>query len=63
MIKCVISAFFIFRVSSGVPSNIRLADVKNDLTNTDHVLGVHSLHIWALTTNKTIMSAHVVIGM
>ncbi|XP_078376959.1 proton-coupled zinc antiporter SLC30A8-like [Oculina patagonica] len=45
----------------GVPSNIRLADVRKDLTNTDHVLSIHKVHVWSLTTGKTILSAHMVI--
>ena len=45
-----------------MPSNIRLADVRKDLTNTDHVLSIHNVHVWSLTTGKTILSAHVVIG-
>ena len=52
--------FFLF---SGVPSNIRLADVRKDLTNIDHVRSVHNVHVWALTAGKTVLSAHVVIGM
>ena len=48
---------------SGVPSNIRLADVRKDLTNTDHVISIHKTHVWSITTGKTILSAHLVVGM
>lgn len=48
---------------SGVPSNIRLADVIKDLTSSDHVLSVHKVHVWSLTAGKTVLSAHMVIGM
>lgn len=45
----------------GVPSNVRLADVRKDLTNIDHVRSVHNVHVWALTAGKTVLAAHVVI--
>ena len=47
----------------GVPSNVRLADVRKDLTNIDHVRSVHNVHVWALTAGKTVLAAHIVIGM
>jgi len=53
-------SYFVFL---GVPSNIRLADVRKDLTNIDHVRSVHNVHVWALTAGKTVLSAHVVVGM
>jgi len=61
-----ISTFFVLRDSinillEGVPSNIRLADVRKDLTNIDHVRSVHNVHVWALTAGKTVLSAHVVV--
>ena len=46
-----------------MPSNIRLADVRLDLTKIDHVHSIHNVHVWALTSGKTVMSAHIVIGM
>ena len=48
---------------SGVPSNIRLADVRKDLTDTDHVISIHKTHVWSITIGKTILSAHLVVGM
>ena len=48
---------------SGVPSNIRLADVRKDLTSIDYVISVHKVHVWSLTAGKTVLSAHMVIGM
>lgn len=45
----------------GVPSNIRLAVVRKDLTSTDHVISVHKVHVWSLTAGKTVLSAHMVI--
>lgn len=45
----------------GVPSNIRLADLRKDLTDTDHVISIHKTHVWSLTTGKTILSAHLVV--
>ena len=57
------SLFICATLISGVPSNIRLADVRKDLTSTDHVISVHKVHVWSLTAGKTVLSAHMVIGM
>ena len=63
IIKSIIIHFPIKFILEGVPLNIRLADVRKDLTSVDHVLSIHNVHVWALTAGKTVMSAHVVIGM
>ncbi|XP_068670496.1 proton-coupled zinc antiporter SLC30A8-like [Montipora capricornis] len=61
-----LSTFSVLRDSTnvlmeGVPSNIRLAEVKRELMNINHVRSVHDAHVWALTAGQTILSAHVVI--
>ena len=56
------SLFICPTLTSGVPSNIRLADVRKDLTTIDHVISVHKVHVWSLTAGKTVLSAHMVIG-
>jgi cobalt-zinc-cadmium efflux system protein len=44
----------------GVPKGIELADVKDYLGQLDGVLEVHDLHIWAMSTNETALTAHLV---
>ena len=44
----------------GVPKGIGLADVKDYLGRLDGVTEVHDLHIWAMSTNETALTAHLV---
>ena len=44
----------------GVPKGIELADVKDYLCQLDGVTEVHDLHIWAMSTNETALTAHLV---
>ena len=44
----------------GVPKGIELADVKDYLGRLDGVTDVHDLHIWAMSTNETALTAHLV---
>jgi cobalt-zinc-cadmium efflux system protein len=43
-----------------VPSGIELADVRDYLAGLDGVVEVHDLHIWAMSTNETALTAHLV---
>ncbi|XP_016063208.1 PREDICTED: zinc transporter 8 [Miniopterus natalensis] len=43
----------------GVPKNLSYNAVKELILAVDGVVSVHSLHIWSLTTNQVILSAHV----
>ncbi|KAK1331997.1 hypothetical protein QTO34_007674 [Cnephaeus nilssonii] len=43
----------------GVPKNLNYNAVKELILAVDGVVSVHSLHIWSLTTNQVILSAHV----
>ncbi|KAM7074992.1 proton-coupled zinc antiporter SLC30A8 [Molossus nigricans] len=43
----------------GVPKNLTYNDVRELILAVDGVVSVHSLHIWSLTMNKVILSAHV----
>ncbi|XP_042529121.1 zinc transporter 8 [Dipodomys spectabilis] len=43
----------------GVPKSMSYNGVKELLLAVDGVVSVHSLHIWSLTTNQVILSAHV----
>jgi zinc transporter 1 len=42
-----------------VPSHIPLDPLRKELEETDGVLAVHELHVWALTENKSVASVHV----
>jgi cobalt-zinc-cadmium efflux system protein len=44
----------------GVPKGIELAEVKDYLGRLDGVIEVHDLHIWAMSTNETALTAHLV---
>ena len=44
----------------GVPRGIELSDVRDYLGALDGVLEVHDLHIWAMSTNETALTAHLV---
>jgi len=44
----------------GVPKGIDLPDVKDYLARLDGVTDVHDLHIWAMSTNETALTAHLV---
>jgi cobalt-zinc-cadmium efflux system protein len=44
----------------GVPKSIELAEVREFLGRLDGVTEVHDLHIWAMSTNETALTAHLV---
>lgn len=44
----------------GVPRGIELAAVKNYLSGIDGVTEIHDLHIWAMSTNETALTVHLV---
>ncbi len=44
----------------GVPRGIELAKVKDYLGGLEGVTEVHDLHIWAMSTNETALTAHLV---
>jgi len=44
----------------GVPEGINLGEVEQAMLAVPGVLGIHDLHVWALTTSKTSLTAHVV---
>jgi cobalt-zinc-cadmium efflux system protein len=43
-----------------VPRGIELADVRDYLAGLDGVLELHDLHIWAMSTNETALTCHLV---
>src|SRR3954465_8563316 len=44
----------------GVPRGIELSEVRGYLSALDGVSEVHDLHIWAMSTNETALTAHLV---
>src|SRR2546429_7359405 len=44
----------------GVPRGIELAKVSDYLAGLEGVTEVHDLHIWAMSTNETALTAHLV---
>src|SRR5229473_3217436 len=45
----------------GTPADINLVDVTREITGTEHVISVHDLHVWALSSEEMALSAHVVL--
>jgi cobalt-zinc-cadmium efflux system protein len=43
------------------PENISLADIRAHLLEVDHVIDVHDVHAWTLTSDMPALSAHVVV--
>ncbi|XP_041664022.1 zinc transporter 2-like [Cheilinus undulatus] len=45
----------------GTPAGVKYSEVRSHLLSVKGVTAVHSLHIWALTMNQAVLSAHVAI--
>lgn len=45
----------------GAPDGVDLADVRRHLAEVPHVVGVHDLHAWTVTSGQPTLSAHVVV--
>lgn len=45
----------------GTPRDINIADVNSEITGTDHVISMHDLHVWALSSEELALSVHVVL--
>ncbi len=43
------------------PENINMDSMVNELQKVDGVLGVHDLHVWSISENLRMLSAHVVV--
>jgi len=46
----------------GTPKEIDLAKVTSEISGTEKVTGLHDLHVWALSSEQTALSVHVVVG-
>jgi cobalt-zinc-cadmium efflux system protein len=44
----------------GTPRDIDIAAVGREIGSTDHVTGMHDLHVWALSSDQNALSVHVV---
>lgn len=53
---------FISLYDSGTPAGVKYGEVRDSLLEVKGVKAVHNLHIWALTMNQTVLTAHVAIG-
>lgn len=45
----------------GAPAGLKYSDVRDGLLAVNGVTAVHNLHIWALTMNQAVLTAHVAI--
>jgi cobalt-zinc-cadmium efflux system protein len=45
----------------GTPTDKDLEAISAEISSTDHVNGVHDLHVWALSSEETALSMHVVV--
>jgi cobalt-zinc-cadmium efflux system protein len=45
----------------GVPKEMNLAKIKNELLKAKGVLDVHHMHVWALSTTENALTAHLVV--
>ena len=48
----------LFILMEGAPKGIDLSEVSQALARLPHVVDVHHLHAWTLTSNKNVFSAH-----
>ena len=48
--------------SSGIPRDISFTVVQDTFKSVEGIVAIHNLRIWGLTTDKTALAAHLVIG-
>jgi len=46
----------------GTPRDVDLGAVTEEITGTELVTGIHDLHVWALSSDETALSCHIVVG-
>ncbi|HEV8513854.1 MAG TPA: cation diffusion facilitator family transporter [Cyclobacteriaceae bacterium] len=66
MVVIVVSSWSLLKDSlrltlDGVPSDINLEGIRKYLLGIKGVTGIHDLHIWAMSTNATALTVHLVI--
>jgi cobalt-zinc-cadmium efflux system protein len=45
----------------GIPEGVDLKEIEQILTSEEHVKEVHHIHVWAISTTETALTAHVVV--
>lgn len=45
----------------GVPEKVDLDHLREHICSTPHVLGVHHIHVWAMSTTENALTAHIVV--
>src|SRR5437879_625120 len=45
----------------GTPRDINLGQVAEEIEATEHLIGMHDLHVWALSSEEMALSAHIVL--
>lgn len=45
----------------GTPRDINLAELTGEIARTERVVSMHDLHVWALSSDETALSVHVVV--
>ena len=45
----------------GIPDGVELQEIEQLLNAEEHVKGTHHIHVWAISTTETALTAHVVI--
>lgn len=47
----------------GVPKDMNLESVKEELLKADGIIGVHHVHVWALSTTENALTAHIILDV
>lgn len=46
----------------GVPKNINLAEIKEEILSLDNIKNIHHIHIWAISTSQIALTAHIIVN-
>lgn len=62
----IISAYRVTRDSihilmEGVPAHIKISDVQKALASIENVIGIHDLHVWAISSDIPSLSCHIIV--
>ena len=49
-------------IPAGTPNDVDVEEVERTLLQVPGVRSVHSLNVWALTTDKNVLSVHLAVG-
>ncbi len=45
-----------------VPSNVNVEDIRNEIVKIKHINDIQHIHVWAMSTTKNAMTAHLIIN-